>query len=260
MAQQSASVPIPSQPSAEETAARIWAALHQRLQEAGTPITVSGAKIAAALGIPANAFRAHLKDLVDSGLLVKLGAGLAGTTLALPGMADAPTAVSAPALEPPVGDDEGGAAVAGEAAAAAPEPEQSSLAPPAAETTAPGVEAAVGVPVRQRIHDAIQAAIRAGDGEVVLTAERIAQAVGTSAATAAYHIKALSDLGHLATQRAGRMGMRIRLASRRASASTPSTRKTGAAETSAGFCPWCGRGIGHRDWKFCHACGQELPH
>ena len=259
MAQES--VPISSQPSGEETAARIWAALHQRLQEAGTPITVSGAKIASALGIAANVFRAHLKDLVDSGQLVKLGAGLAGTTLALPSMVDVPAASPVPAGEPPLGDGAGvGPGGADEAVAATPKagpvPVQTPPASPAEEMDE--AEAGPRVPVRQRIHDAVRSAIRAGDGEAVLTADRLAAAVGTSAATAAYHIKALSALGHLTTERAGRMGMRIRLAPRRAPSSASTA--AGRADAPAGFCPWCGRGIGHRDWKFCHACGQELPH
>ena len=256
MAQEAADVPIqPEEPGSE--AARILAHLVGRLQEAGCPITVVGSKVADGLGIPVAAFRGHLKDLVASGQLVKLAAGLSGTTLALPAMLPdggvatgtvEPVPASSEALDVPVAEAPGEEREAGKDAVPATPPET-----PADDD---------GATTRQRIHDVIRAAVLAGHGETTLTTQRIAEMAGASTATVAYHLKRLVDGGDITTASAGRTGTRIRLGG--------GTRKSGSAQmrgtrvgtergATAGFCPWCGHGISDRAWRFCQGCGKQLP-
>lgn len=202
---------------------RILAEIRQRLQQAGEPITISGTKLAATLGIPVNTFRSNLKELFDQGLLVKLSSGLAGTRIAAP-----------------------------HAAEAVRENPRDAAAPPAA--TNGTTEAA---PLRSRILEHLKQTIQAEGGQVTLTTQQIAQVVGCNLATAGYHIKALADIGHIVTQRAGRDGTHFRLKDRSARNTARVAPRTKSA-ASRTYCPWCGTGVDHPDWKYCHGCGERL--
>ncbi len=241
----------------EKDATRIRTDLVGRLQEAGGPITVVGSKVADDLGIPVAVFRSHLKDLVASGQLVKLAAGLSGTTLALPGMLA-----------------EGGAAAESEPAPTRSETLEVPLAEAPDErredrkeedaATAPAASADDdGATTRQRIRDVIRAAVLAGHGETILTTQRIAAIVGASTATVAYHMRRMANGGDIATASAGRAGTRILLGggTRKAGPGPmQGTRASGGRGAAAGFCPWCAHMISDRAWRFCQGCGEELPH
>ena len=247
MAQEEPEVPETEVP--EDGAARILTDLVGRLQEAGGPITVVGAKVAASLGVPVAAFRSHIADLVAKGEIVKLSAGIHGTTLALPGMVAAP--------DPPAG------APRAEPDAPEPAPVDAPSADTQAEAGEPSPADDDGASTRQRIHDIIRAVVQAAHGEVTVTAHRLAEMAGTSAATVAYHVKQLVEAGHITTQSAGRMGMRIHLDDgSRTAGSTPRRRVRASAGSgaTAGFCPWCGHVVRDRAWRFCQGCGERLAH
>ncbi len=215
--------------SDDAVSSRILTEIRQRLHQAGEPITISGTKLAAALDIPVNAFRSNLKELFDQGLLVKLSSGLAGTRIAAPDATapepTTPTVVVVPAAAAPV--DRNGA------------PESTSL--------------------RTRILEHLRQTIEAEGGQVTLTTQRIAEAAGCNVAAAAYHVKALSDIGHIVTQRAGRDGTHFRLNQRPTRGTKPAAPRARPA-ASRTYCPWCGAGVEHPDWKFCHSCGERLAH
>lgn len=209
----------------ESVSARILAEIRQRLQQAGEPVTISGAKLAATLDIPVNAFRASLKELFDQGLLIKLSSGLAGTRIAAPSAA---------------------------------QPEDTGPAVPEART-GDRREPAQPAEMRAQILDYIRHTVQAEGGQVTLTTQQIAKTIGCSLATATNHVKALADIGHIVTERAGRAGTHFTLkerGARRVAAAKEAPRPKPTARRT--YCPWCGAGVDHPDWKYCHGCGERL--
>lgn len=219
------------------TRARVVAELRRRIEEAGGSITLSVAKVAGELGVTVETLRRHLKGLVDSGEIVKLRAGLEGTTLALPGMRPGPAEAEAAAEAPR------------RATVADAEP-AATMAPAAGE---PPAEEAASASLRSRILELVREAVRRGRGEATLSAVEVARTVGTTASAAAYHIRRLAAAGSIQTENAGRAGLRIRLGTGRA---TPRAVRRGAR--GASFCPWCGQRM-EGSWRFCPRCGKAVP-
>lgn len=208
--------------SAPETRTRILDALVKDLQDAGGEVTISAGKVAERLGVSVKTFREHVAGLCADGHLVKVRAGLAGTTLSLP--------AKAKAIEPVV--------------------------------ATPAVEPAEGL--RQRLRTHLADAVRDAGGEVLITSDRLADALGAKTTTIAYHLKALSDLGYIVTDRAGRRGTRIRLG-RGGEAGNGGGVVLGVRPRAVSgrggvrYCPFCGTKLVGSGWTYCGACGQKLP-
>ncbi len=197
-----------------EARTRILETLVKDLQAAGGEATITAGGVAERLGMSVKTFRDHLAALCADGHLVKVRAGLKGTTLSLP----------APAAPPP---------------------------PDAAQA------------LRHRLRAHLADAIRDAGGEVLTTSDRLALALGAKTTTITYHLKALADLGHIVTDRAGRSGTRIRLG--RADSGhgggevSGRRRRAATVHGAVRFCPFCGGKLADGGWTYCGACGQKLP-
>lgn len=250
MAQKESSITADS-----DASARILAEILRRLEEAGGPITLSATKLAATMGIPIAAFRLKINGLFAEGRLVKLSSGLAGTRIAAPGMSDATPTPEAP--KP-----------AGNAAPAdttdpdtTSECESEEDAPASDAPDVPPAEAPISATpqsLRASIHAHLKDAIAAAGGEATITMAHLATAVGTHVNTATHHVKALVDLGHIATTSKGRYGTAVRLGSGAPGPKKLTAPSKAASSGTRAFCPWCGTKVSQPDWKFCHSCGEKL--
>lgn len=277
------------EPSSRE---RVYEAVRKQIEAAGGhPVKMGLSRLATEVDLSGKRFTDLVKDLVEAGRLVWVESNSKGTTLALPGageLAEMPSseeaegeAVAAEVAEETTGSMEAASAPVEEAPSATdvneePAAEVAAASAAVEETPAAPAAATLAGSLRDQILEYLKGQLDGAEQDVRLSTKMIAEAVGSSTSTVAYHVAQLVQAGHITTQNAGSQGTRFRLGGgipapapvkasggrkpQSVAAAVLSATTTTAPVKSGGlnFCPYCGQKVGASDWRFCAGCGEKL--